>query len=173
MDVLINKNMTAQALKRRRYQPMLMIDLAVPRDIDSTISRMDDIYLYSVDDLQHVIAGNLEQRRQAAVDAELLVSQLVVEIERRFQVRKVGRDIEQYRTHTQMQVQQLLSGALKQVESGEVDAQMAMIELSRQLTQTLSHAPSKLMRKVAREGDSELLDFVVSGLHDAYRKRRQ
>ena len=171
MDMLINKSMTAQALKRRRYQPMLMIDLAVPRDIDSTISRMDDVYLYSVDDLQHVIAGNLEQRRQAAVDAELLVSQLVVEMERRFQVRKVGRDIEQYRDRTQLQVQQLLTHALKQVENGEVNAEAAMTELSRQLTQTLSHAPSKLMRKAAREGNSELLDFVVSGLHDAYRKR--
>ena len=64
MSLLIDKTMTMQALKRRRYQPMLMIDLAVPRDIDSTISQMDDIYLYSVDDLQHVIAGNLEQRRR-------------------------------------------------------------------------------------------------------------
>ena len=172
MDILINKNMTAQALKIRRYRPMLMIDLAVPRDIDSNISQMDDVYLYSVDDLQHVIAGNIEQRRQAAVDAELLVSQLVVEIERRFQVRKVGHDIEQYRNHTQLQVEQLLGNALKRLESGEQDAHSAMIELTRQLTQTLSHAPSKLMRKAAREGDSELLDFVVSGLHGAYRKRR-
>lgn len=172
MAVLIDKNMTAQALKRRRYQPMLMIDLAVPRDIDSTISRMDDVYLYSIDDLQHVIAGNLEQRRQAAVDAELLVSQLVVEMERQFQVRKVGADIQQYRTNTYAQVQQLLTATLKQVENAEVDTEAAIIELSRQLTQTLTHAPSKLMRKAAREGDSQLLDFVVSGLHDAYRKRR-
>ena len=173
MDILINKNMTAQALKLRRYRPMLMIDLAVPRDIDSTISQMDDVYLYSVDDLQHVIAGNLEQRRQAAVDAELLVSQLVVEMERRFAVRKVGHDIEQYRNRTQLQVEQLLDGALKKLKRGELDADSAMIELTRQLTQTLSHAPSKLMRKAAREGDSELLDFVVSGLQDAYRTRRQ
>ena len=173
MEILINKNMTAQALKLRRYRPMLMIDLAVPRDIDSTISQMDDVYLYSVDDLQHVIAGNLEQRRQAAVDAELLVSQLVVEMERRFAVRKVGHDIEQYRNRTQLQVEQLLDGALKKLKRGELDADSAMIELTRQLTQTLSHAPSKLMRKAAREGDSELLDFVVSGLQDAYRTRRQ
>ncbi len=172
MDMLITKTMTIQALKRRRYQPILMVDLAVPRDIDPTISQMDDVYLYSVDDLQHVIAGNLEQRRQAAVDAELLVSQLIVELERRFQVRKVGRDIQQYRRRTQMQVEQLLSTSLKQLEKGEVDADTLMIELSRQLTQTLSHAPSKLMRKAAREGDSELLDFVVSGLARAYRKRR-
>ena len=163
--------MTVQALKRRRYQPMLMIDLAVPRDIDPTISRMDDVYLYSVDDLQHVIAGNLEQRRQAAVDAELLVSQLVVEMERRFQVRQVGKDIQQYRTRTHNQVDKLLSESIGKLEQGELSAEEVITELSRRLTQTLTHAPSKLMRKAAREGDNDLLDFVVSGLHDAYRRR--
>jgi|TARA_B100000530_G_scaffold327807_1_gene267975 glutamyl-tRNA reductase len=171
MSVLIDKTMTMQALKRRRYQPMLMIDLAVPRDIDSTISQMDDIYLYSVDDLQHVIAGNLEQRRQAAVDAELLVSQLVVEMEQSFAVRKVGRDIEQYRNRTHTQVDKILSESIARLENGEVNAEEVITELSRRLTQTLSHAPSKLMRKAASEGDSELLDFVVSGLHDAYRDK--
>lgn len=168
VDMLIDKTMTVQALKRRRYQPMLMIDLAVPRDIDPTISRMDDVYLYSVDDLQHVIAGNIEQRRQAAVDAELLVSQLVVEMERRFQVRQVGRDIERYRSRTHLQVDKLLSDSIGKLERGEMSAEEAITELSRRLTQTLNHAPSKLMRKAAREGDNELLEFVVTGLQDAY-----
>ncbi|HBL96398.1 MAG TPA: glutamyl-tRNA reductase [Psychrobacter sp.] len=171
MDLLIDKTMTMQALKRRRYQPMLMIDLAVPRDIDSTISRMDDVYLYSVDDLQHVIAGNIEQRRQAAVDAELLVSQLVVEIDRRFQVRQVGKDIQQYRTCTQNQVDKLLHESIAKLQQKDISPEDILIELSRRLTQTLTHAPSKLMRKAAREGDSDLLDFVVSGLQDAHRGR--
>ena len=171
MDLLIDKTMTMQALKRRRYQPMLMIDLAVPRDIDSTISRMDDVYLYSVDDLQHVIAGNIEQRRQAAVDAELLVSQLVVEIDRRFQVRQVGKDIQQYRTCTQNQVDKLLHESIAKLQQEDISPEDILIELSRRLTQTLTHAPSKLMRKAAREGDSDLLDFVVSGLQDAHRGR--
>ena len=172
MDVLIDKTMTLRALKHRRYQPMLMIDLAVPRDIDSTISRIDDVYLYSVDDLQHVIAGNIEQRRQAAVDAELLVSQLVVEMDRSFQVRQVGKDIQQYRTHTQDQVDKLLHESIAKLQQDNANPEDIIIELSRRLTQTLTHAPSKLMRKAAREGDSELLDFVVSGLQDAYRGRR-
>ncbi len=170
MDTLINKAMTINALKRRRYQPILMVDLAVPRDIDPNIGQLDDVYLYSVDDLQHVIAGNLEQRRQAAVDAELLVSQLVVEMERRFQVRQVGRDIQAYRERTEVQVANLVAKSLQKLESGEVTSEEVITELSRRLTQTLGHAPSKLMRKAAREGDSELLDFVVTGLHDAYRK---
>ena len=172
MDVLIDKTMTLRALKHRRYQPMLMIDLAVPRDIDSTISRIDDIYLYSVDDLQHVIAGNIEQRRQAAVDAELLVSQLVVEMDRSFQVRQVGKDIQQYRAHTQDQVDKLLHESIAKLQQDNASPEDIIMELSRRLTQTLTHAPSKLMRKAAREGDSELLDFVVSGLQDAYRGRR-
>jgi len=171
MDILIDKNMTVQALKRRRYQPMLLIDLAVPRDIDSNVSRMDAVYLYSVDDLQHVIAGNLEQRRQAAVDAELLVSQLVVEMERNFQVRQVGRDIQQYRIRTHDQVDKLLHESIAKLGQQDASAEDIITELSRRLTQTLTHAPSKLMRKAAREGDSELLDFVVSGLQDAYRRR--
>ena len=171
MDVLIDKTMTLRALKSRRYQPMLMIDLAVPRDIDSTISRIDDVYLYSVDDLQHVIAGNIEQRRQAAVDAELLVSQLVVEMDRRFQVRQVGKDIQQYRARTHDQVDKLLHESIAKLQQDNASPEDILIELSRRLTQTLTHAPSKLMRKAAREGDNELLDFVVSGLQEAHRGR--
>ena len=172
MDVLIDKTMTLRALKQRRYQPMLMIDLAVPRDIDSIIGRIDDVYLYSVDDLQHVIAGNIEQRRQAAVDAELLVSQLVVEMDRSFQVRQVGKDIQQYRERTHDQVDKLLHESIAKLQQDNASPEDIIIELSRRLTQTLTHAPSKLMRKAAREGDSELLDFVVSGLQDAYRDHR-
>ena len=172
MDILIDKTMTLRALKSRRYQPMLMIDLAVPRDIDSTISRIDDVYLYSVDDLQHVIAGNIEQRRQAAVDAELLVSQLVVEMDRRFQVRQVGKDIQHYRARTQDQVEKLLHESIAKLQQDNTSPEDIITELSRRLTQTLTHAPSKLMRKAAHEGDNELLDFVVSGLQDAHRGRR-
>ena len=171
MDLLIDKNMTVQALKRRRYQPMLMIDLAVPRDIDSDIGRIDDVYLYSVDDLQHVIAGNIEQRRQAAVEAELLVSQLVVEMDRRFQVRQVGKDIQQYRTRTHDQVDKLLHESIAKLQQGDASPEAIIFELTRRLTQSLTHAPSKLMRKAAREGDSELLNFVVSGLQEADRGR--
>ena len=171
MDTLIDTAMTKKALKLRRYQPMLMVDLAVPRDIDPAISRLDDVYLYSIDDLQHVIAGNIEQRRQAAVDAELLVSQLVVEIERRFQVRQVGGDIQRYREQANEHAEQLLKESLAKLATGQQPAEELMIELTRRLTQTLSHAPSKLLRTAAREGDADLLQFVVGNLQDAYRRR--
>lgn len=171
MDMLINKAMTHRALKKRRYKPMLMVDLAVPRDIDSGVGKLDDVYLYSVDDLQHVIAGNLEKRRQAAVEAELLVSHLVVEIERRFQVRKVGQDIYDYRNTSQQKADAVLQDMLHQLRTTDTSPEEMMIELTRRLTQTLSHAPSSLMRRVAHDGNSEMLDVIIEGLKEAYRKK--
>ena len=171
MDMLINKAMTHRALKKRRYKPMLMVDLAVPRDIDSGVGKLDDVYLYSVDDLQHVIAGNLEKRRQAAVEAELLVSHLVVEIERRFQVRKVGQDIYDYRNTSQQKADAVLQDMLHQLRTTDTSPEEMMVELTRRLTQTLSHAPSSLMRRVAHDGNSEMLDVIIEGLKEAYRKK--
>ena len=171
MDMLIDQHMTRLALKKRRYKPMLMVDLAVPRDIDSSVGKIDDVYLYSVDDLQHVIAGNLEKRRQAAVEAELLVSQLVVEIERRFQVRKVGQDIYEYRDTAEQKADAILQDMLHQLNTTDMSTEQVMTELTRRLTQTLSHAPSSLMRRAAHDGNSEVLNVIITGLKDAYRKK--
>ncbi|PNK60438.1 glutamyl-tRNA reductase [Psychrobacter sp. FDAARGOS_221] len=171
MDMLIDYDMTRRALKKRRYRPMLMVDLAVPRDIDSKISKLDDVYLYSVDDLQHVIAGNLEKRRQAAVEAELFVSHLVVEIERRYQVRKVGQDIHDYRTEAESKAAVVLADVLHQLKHTDAEPEALMVELTRRLTQTLAHAPSSLMRRAARDGNPEVLDLVISGLQEAYRSK--
>ncbi|MCC3346034.1 glutamyl-tRNA reductase [Psychrobacter sanguinis] len=171
MDMLIDQHMTRRALKKRRYKPMLMVDLAVPRDIDSSVGKIDDVYLYSVDDLQHVIADNLEKRRQAAVEAELLVSQLVVEIERRFQVRKVGQDIYEYRDTAEQKADAILQDMLHQLNTTDMSAEQVMTELTRRLTQTLSHAPSSLMRRAAHDGNSEVLNVIITGLKDAYRKK--
>ncbi len=175
MQALIDFKTTKQAIKKRRYRSMLMVDLAVPRDIEEKVGQLDEVYLYSIDDLQHVIEGNLEQRRQAAVDAELLVSHLVVEIERRFQVKQVGGDIQAYRELAMAQADRLLAEALAQLQliqlkdsmkDNEEVVEVVMSELTRKLTQTLIHSPSKLMRKVASEGDNETLDMVVETLTD-------
>ena len=166
---LIDKNMVKQALKQRRHQPMLMIDLAVPRDIQPTVSELDDVYLYSIDDLQHVIAGNLEQRRQAAVEAELLVSQIVVAIERKFLVRQVGQDIQRYREQAKQHADLILTQSLQQLADGQA-AESVLTELTRKLTQTLTHAPSKLLRETASEQPVDTVNFVAQHLTHAFRK---
>lgn len=167
---LIDKRMAKHALKQRRHQPMLMIDLAVPRDIEPSVGELDDIYLYSIDDLQHVIAGNIEQRRQAAVEAELLVSQLVVAIERKFLVHKVGQDIQTYREQAKQHADSLLQHALQQLSEGQ-NAEQVMVALTHRLTQTLTHAPSKLLRQTASEQPADTVAFVADHLTHAFREK--
>lgn len=171
LHTLIDKNMVKAALKIRRHQPMLMIDLAVPRDIEPSVGDLDDVYLYSIDDLQHVIAGNLEQRRQAAVEAELLVSQQVVMIERKLLAKDIGQEIGHYRQQTKQQSDALLAQMLQRLVTGENPAEL-MTELTHKLTQTLTHAPTKMLKAVASEQSSETAHFVAQQLTGAFRPNK-
>ena len=82
------------ALKKRRYKQMLMVDLAVPRDIDPKVESLDGVYLYGVDDLQSVIDENLAQRRQAAVEAEVMVNQLATQLVTQQKIQQAGSTIQ-------------------------------------------------------------------------------
>lgn len=168
MNALITHQMVKSALKTRRHRPMLMVDLAVPRDIEPSVGEFDDVYLYSVDDLQHVIAGNLEERKQAAVEAELLVSQLVLDIEHQMQVRTSRTQIASYRQTAENHKKRLLNIALARLADGD-DATEVMTELARTLTQTLVHAPSKLIRHTAQTAEPDVLDMITHTLNHAYR----
>lgn len=72
---IIGKGMVERALKARRNQPMLLVDIAVPRDIEPEVGKLANAYLYSVDDLHAIIQSNLAQRKAAAVQAESIVQQ--------------------------------------------------------------------------------------------------
>lgn len=168
METLISTEMVKAAQKTRRYRPMLLVDLAVPRDIEPSVGQLDDIYLYSVDDLQHVIAGNIEERKQAAVEAELLASQLTINIENQMQILSARKLISDYRQTAHWHKERLLALAQKRLDTG-INAHVVLQELAHNLTQTLTHPPSKLIRAMAQTADPVTLDMVVTGL-DSYRK---
>ena len=71
---LIGLGMVERAVKARRHKPMFMVDLAVPRDLDPKISQLEDVYLYTLDDLRNVIAANLQARAEAAEAEPALAS---------------------------------------------------------------------------------------------------
>ncbi|MBS9780072.1 MAG: glutamyl-tRNA reductase [Moraxellaceae bacterium] len=172
VHTLVDFDTAKKYLQHRFKQKILMVDLAVPRDIEDNIKDLENVELYSIDDLQDVIADNLQQRKQSAVEAEILISQLVVDIESKFQVRQVGSDISRYRQTAYQHSDKLLAKSLQKLQQGE-PAEAVLTELSRCLTQTLIHAPSKLMRTVAWEGDSDTLDIVITGLNNAYRRKKR
>ena len=160
------------ALKKRRYQQMLLVDLAVPRDIDAKVESLDGVYLYGVDDLQSVIDENLAQRRQAAVEAEIMVNQLATELVSQQKVKGAGQAIHQYRDHGETLRQEELALAMLRIEKGE-DAIQVMQEMSYRLTQKLLHPTSILLRDAAKSENPEYLEMAQNSLEEVAAKRRK
>ena len=160
------------ALKKRRYQQMLLVDLAVPRDIDPKVESLDGVYLYGVDDLQSVIDENLAQRRQAAVEAEIMVNQLATELMTHQRVKGAGQTIHAYREHGESLAKEELALALSQLESGE-KAEDIMRALTHRLTQKLLHPTSILLREAAKAEDPAYLEMMQHGLEDIVENRRK
>ncbi|MEC7118298.1 MAG: glutamyl-tRNA reductase [Pseudomonadota bacterium] len=164
LHTVIHLPMVKAALKKRRYQPMLLVDLAVPRDIQPEVGRLDDVYLYTVDDLQDVIEGNLAQRRQAAVEAEVMVSQLAAQVMQQERTREVGPYIARYRQGAEQIKQQELEKALQLLAQGQ-SAEAVLARLAQSLTAKIIHAPSQLIRDAVNHESTEVLPFVLSSLH--------
>ena len=160
------------ALKKRRYQQMLLVDLAVPRDIDSKVESLDGVYLYGVDDLQTVIEDNLSQRRQAAVEAEVMVGQLAAELMVHQRVHQASGIIQSYRQYGDMLKQEELQQALQALQQGE-DAAQILEDFAHRLTQKLLHAPSVLLRQMATYEDPEYLQVSQQALSGIMQKRRK
>jgi len=77
-DYVIRRDLVKGAMRRRRNRPLFFIDIAVPRDIDPAINRLNNIYVYDIDDLKGVIEENIEDRQRAAVKGERLVDEAVI-----------------------------------------------------------------------------------------------
>jgi glutamyl-tRNA reductase len=151
------------ALKQRRFRPMLMVDLAVPRDIDQAVSRLNDVYLYDVDHLQTVIDGNLAQRRQAALEAEVMVSQLSAQFFRQQRSEQATPYIVAYRKHIEQLKNSELDKAKQLLTQGQ-DAGQVLERLANTLTAKLAHAPSQLVRQAAMHENPEMLEWSMSAL---------
>ena len=162
-DQVIQVSDVKRALKRRRYKPMLMVDLAVPRDIDRSVSKLDDVYLYDVDHLQTVIDGNMAQRQQAALEAEVMVSQLSAQYVRQQRSEQAAPYIVAYRK----QVEQLKSVELEKARfmlSQGQNPEQVLERLAHSLTAKLAHAPSQMVRQAAMHDNPEVLEWTIQEL---------
>src|SRR5690606_32030760 len=160
------------ALKKRRYQQMLLVDLAVPRDIDPKVESLDGVYLYGVDDLQSVINDNLAQRRQAAVEAEVMVNQLATELLTQQKINKAGSTIHAYREQGEILRQEELALARSRIAAGE-NVEQVLQEFSHRLTQKLLHPTSILLRQAAKAEDPSCFEWMRDDLGEIFVKRRK
>jgi len=160
---IIGKGMVESALKARRHQPMLFIDIAVPRDIEAQVAELRDAYLYSVDDLHGIIEGNKQARQEAAIEAEKIIEDCIVDFCHWLESLKAVESIRNYRSNSEQLRDQLLAKALLSLENG-ADAQKVLKELSFKLTNKLIHHPSHALTKVSRSGDDHELQILRSAL---------
>lgn len=152
---ILGKGAVERALKKRKHRPVFMVDIAVPRDIEPEVGELDDVYLYTVDDLHEVIAENLRSRQGAARAAEELVLAGVDEFMARLRERDSVDLLRGYRQRAEQLRDEELAKALRQLGNG-IPAEEALAQLARGLTNKLLHAPSVQLKK-----------FSAAGRHDA------
>ncbi|MCH8503403.1 MAG: glutamyl-tRNA reductase, partial [Ectothiorhodospiraceae bacterium] len=171
---LLGKGSVERALRRRRHRPMFMVDIAVPRDIEPEVDELDDVYLYTVDDLQDVIQENLRSRRHAAQEAEEII-ELQAE---RFMTWMRGLDtvpaIRRYRERAGRHRDVVLRRALRRLARGE-SAEDVLHYLAHTLTNRLLHGPTTRLREAGEGKDEELLSQALNllDLEDELRESGQ
>ena len=154
---IIGKGMVENALKKRKYRSIFMVDIAVPRDIEAEVAKLGDVYLYTVDDLHDVIKENMKSRQQAAERAEIMVDAETQVFMRWLQAQSQMCLIRSYRHDAYQVKQEVLNKALKRLQKGE-SAEEALQFLAHTLTNKLLHTPSRSLNKAAYAGNNDLLN---------------
>lgn len=146
---VLGKGAVEQALRVRKHKPMFMVDIAVPRDIEAQVAELEDVYLFTVDDLRDVIDENLRAREQAAEEARILIEEGVVQFEQARLVQEVSRDIVALRQQAEAMRDIELEKALRQLSRGE-HPETVLQQFSRNLTNKLLHHPTAFLRERAQ-----------------------
>lgn len=154
---ILGKGAVERALKQRKHRPMFMVDIAVPRDIEPEVGELDDVYLYTVDDLHEVIEEGRQSREEAAVQAEEIIVNQVDHFMGWLRSLKGVDTIRAFREQAEQKRDEQLAQAQKQLAAGK-DPQQVMNDLARTLTNKLIHEPSAQLNQAAYSGRKEILD---------------
>mgnify|MGYP001004585776 FL=1 len=158
---IIGLGMVERSVRQRRHRPVLMIDLAVPRDIEDEVSRLDDVFLYTVDDLREVVDAGLEGRRLAVAEAESIIDTQVNAFMNWLVQRQSVPLIQELHARSDVVRQQEVERARKMLAKGE-DPAVVLEALSKALTAKFMHGPTTLLSRHAGK-DPELAN-MLSGL---------
>jgi glutamyl-tRNA reductase len=154
---ILGKGAVEQALKIRKHRPFLMVDIAVPRDIEAQVGDLRDVYLYSVDDLREIVDQNLRSRRDEASKADEIIAEGVLRfLEERRSLAAVD-VVKEYRQMAEQLREQELQRALRGLSRGD-DPGQALAQLARGLTNKLIHAPTAGLKQASIDGRQDLLE---------------
>jgi glutamyl-tRNA reductase len=156
---IIGLGAVERALKKRKRRPMFLVDLAVPRDIEMEVKSLNDAYLYTVDDLAHVVKAGQEQRHAAVAQAESIIDGGVKAFSHWLDQRGTVPLIKQVQEQTDQWRRAELARALKMLERGE-DAATVLEAMSRGLTQKMLHGALHELRSAETEARTQACGSV-------------
>ncbi len=148
------------ALVERRRRPMFMLDLAVPRDIDPRVGGLEDVYLYTIDDLRQVVDRNMKARQDEASSARRMIDGDVGQFMTALRVLDAVPAIRELRGQAEIARTQTLEQARRMLAAGQ-QPQDVIEFLANTLTNRLLHAPSAALRDAAETGDAALADAAA------------
>jgi glutamyl-tRNA reductase len=146
---ILGKGLVERALRSRRRRPIFMVDLAVPRDIEPEAGELDDVFLYTLDDLGGIVSANLDARRSALEQAEAIIDTQVGRFMHWMQLREGVPLIRALRDQADAARREELERALKALQRGE-DPARVLEELSRALTNKLMHGPTQALSETLK-----------------------
>lgn len=159
---IIGKGMVERALKARRHRPMVIVDLAVPRDVEPEVAALGDVFLYTVDDLGRIVREGLESRSAAVDEAESIISGGVAEFMRWLESREMVPAIRALRDQAERMRRHEMERALKALARGD-DPKSVLESLSQGLTNKLMHAPTQALHG-AEAGERDRLQGLIARL---------
>ncbi|MBS0556654.1 MAG: glutamyl-tRNA reductase [Proteobacteria bacterium] len=155
-EPVLTRALVADAIAARRRRPMFLVDLAVPRDIEADVAQIEDVYLYTIDDLRQAVDASLRSRQEAALEADALIDLQVAHYAAWRRALATGNPLPQLRRSAEGQRDAVLARARALLAHGRTPEQ-ALEYLAHALTNKLMHAPSANLRDAALRGDAELL----------------
>jgi glutamyl-tRNA reductase len=144
---ILGKGLVERALRARRRRPMFMVDLAVPRDIEQEAGELDDVFLYTLDDLAGIVSSNLDSRRSALEQAEAIIDSQVGQFMHWMRLREGVPLIRALREDADAARRRELEQALKALARGE-DPAKVVEALSQTLTNKLMHGPTQALSEM-------------------------
>ncbi len=160
---IIGKGLTESALRARKHRPMLMFDLAVPRDIEGEVASLDDVFLYTVDDLGKIAREGMDVRSNAVAQAEVIIENQVTDFMHWLGNRELVPAIRALRDSAERARRHEMERALRRLAKGE-DPKAVLESLSHALAAKLTHAPTHALSH-AREEEREQLAQLLTRLY--------
>jgi glutamyl-tRNA reductase len=153
---IISKKMIENAVIKRKHRPIYIVDIAVPRDVDPTVAELEDVYHYTIDDLQGVIEENLRNREQAAMQAEEIIETQVIHFMDWMNSLNTVSTIKAIREQAEILQHEVVEAAIKKLKLGE-NPEKIVKELARSLSNKLIHSPSSNLRNISNEQKDDIL----------------